>query len=76
MYRGDGNESFHGLQLGGFILLVIGTFVFNIMRDKQNSQEQELSAESYRPLKETVNASDMNEPTPKTTLRSDRVVSI
>jgi len=34
MYRGDGGEEFHWLQFGGFILIVIGTFIFNYMKDK------------------------------------------
>lgn len=39
IYRGDGGETFHWLQFGGFILIVIGTFVFNAERSKKTEDE-------------------------------------
>ena len=37
-YPGDGGETFHWLQFGGFILIVIGTFIFNA-RDSKSTPE-------------------------------------
>ena len=38
LYPGDGGETFHWLQFGGFILIVIGTFIFNAERSKKEPE--------------------------------------
>jgi len=75
IYWGEGQEHFHWLQFGGFILIVIGTFTFNYMKDKQLTQQEEESAASYRPLVAEVNKSD-NIISPSTTSDRERFVSI
>lgn len=39
LYPGDGGETFHWLQFGGFILIVIGTFIFNAREAKSDKDE-------------------------------------
>mmetsp|Transcript_6908 Transcript_6908/g.6062 ORF Transcript_6908/g.6062 Transcript_6908/m.6062 type:complete len:112 (+) Transcript_6908:824-1159(+) len=43
IYPGDGGETFHWLQLGGFILIVIGTFAFNYIKDNISTTKTENS---------------------------------
>jgi len=40
-YPGDGGESFHWLQLGGFIIIVFGTFIFNAERSPKQLEIEE-----------------------------------
>lgn len=76
IYGGENGEHFHWLQFGGFILIVIGTFTFNYMKDKQISIEQEASAESYKPLEEKINFTDLNEESRKATTETENLISI
>ena len=39
LYPGEGGETFHWLQFGGFILIVIGTFIFNAQESKSDFED-------------------------------------
>ena len=79
LYPGQGHETFHLLQLGGFILIVIGTFIFNFMKDKQISGREksfENSIESFRKLKNNVNKSSISDSKQLTSIKEAMLVSI
>ena len=79
LYPGQGHETFHLLQLGGFILIVIGTFIFNFMKDKQISGREksfENSIENSRELKNNVNKSSISDSKQLTSIKEAMLVSI
>lgn len=60
-----GGEHFQWLQLGGFILIVIGTFMFNYQRNEKLTEveysfiSESSRKESIASQKNTVNVSDL-----------------
>ena len=56
LYPGEGGETFHWLQFGGFIPIVIGTFIFNAQDSKKTKQN--IISEENNDLSSKLNGSD------------------